>query len=167
MEKIVQYVGTNYGQAICKELRNKTTVILPEPVHTAAILMRHANRSKMIRDTQKDLKDAHEEQKTHLEDEIAAGDNEAKMKLALLKADITAADYQMTLDLPIELSEEEKTAHSNAWRSYRERNEKLIHHRDQAFSLILGQCTRLLEDKMKQDSDWLTVKASFDPLALY
>jgi hypothetical protein len=34
MEKIVlQYVGTNYGQAICNELRNKITVILPEPVH--------------------------------------------------------------------------------------------------------------------------------------
>jgi hypothetical protein len=32
---------------------------------------------------------------------------------------------------------------------------------------ILGQCTRLLEDKMKQDSDWLTVNTSFDPLALY
>jgi hypothetical protein len=167
VEKIVQYVGTNYGQDICNELRNKTTVILPEPVHTAAILTRHATRSKMIRDTQKDLQDAREEQKKHLEAEIAAGDIEAKMKLALLKADITAADYQMKLDIPIELTEEEKTSHSNAWKSHRERNQKLLQHRALAFSLILGQCTHLLEDKMKQDSDWLTVNTSFDPLALY
>jgi hypothetical protein len=139
MEKIVQYVGTNYGQAICKELRNKTTVIIPEPVHTAAILKRHATRSKMIRDTQKDLQDAREEQKKDLEDEIAAGVKEAKMKLAVVKAAIAEATYQMTLDIPIELTDSEKTSHNNAWRSYRERNEKLIHHRDQAFSLILGQ----------------------------
>jgi hypothetical protein len=108
MEKIVQYVavGTNYGQAICNELRNKITVILPEPVHTTAIPARHATRSKMIRTTQKDLQDAREEQRMDLEDEITAGVKEAKMKLAIVKA-AAEATYQMTLDIPIELTDSE------------------------------------------------------------
>jgi transposase len=91
-----------------------------------------------------------------LETEITAGVKEAKMKLAILKNAIAEAKYQMMLDIPIELTDSGKTANSNEWRSYRERTEKLITHRGQAFSLILGQCTRLLQDKMKQDTDWLT-----------
>jgi hypothetical protein len=39
--------------------------------------------------------------------------------------------------------------------------------RGQAYSLILGQCTQLLQDKMKQDASWTTVSASHDPLELY
>jgi hypothetical protein len=30
-----------------------------------------------------------------------------------------------------------------------------------------GQCTQLLQDKMKQDTDWNTVIISYDPLTLY
>ena len=40
-------------------------------------------------------------------------------------------------------------------------------HREQAFSLILSQCTQLLQDKMKQDADWNTVSTLYNPLTLY
>jgi hypothetical protein len=40
-------------------------------------------------------------------------------------------------------------------------------HQGQAYSLILGQCTQLLQDKMKQDASWTRVSASYDPLKLY
>jgi hypothetical protein len=43
-EKIGQYVGTTYGQDISNELLNKTTVTLPEPVRSAAVMTRHATR---------------------------------------------------------------------------------------------------------------------------
>jgi hypothetical protein len=43
----------------------------------------------------------------------------------------------------------------------------LIKHRGQAFSLIQGQCTQLMQEKMKQDADWNTVSISYDPLTLY
>jgi hypothetical protein len=33
--------------------------------------------------------------------------------------------------------------------------------------LIQGQCTQLLQDKMKQDMDWAVVSTSYDPLTLY
>jgi hypothetical protein len=100
MEKIVQYVGTsNYGQSICNELRNKITVILPEPVHTTAMLARHATRSTMIRTAQKNVQDGREEDRKDLETEVTAGVKEARMKLITLKNAIAETEYQMTLDL--------------------------------------------------------------------
>jgi hypothetical protein len=41
-EKLVQFVGTNYGQDISNELQNKIPVTLSEPVHTPEVLARHA-----------------------------------------------------------------------------------------------------------------------------
>jgi hypothetical protein len=67
----------------------------------------------------------------------------------------------------VELTDSEKTQFSNDWRTFRERNANLIKHRGQAFSLIQGQCTQLLQEKMKQDIDWNTVSTSYDPLTLY
>jgi hypothetical protein len=37
----------------------------------------------------------------------------------------------------------------------------------QAFSLILGQCMQLLQDRMKQDTNWNAVSSSYDNLDLY
>jgi uncharacterized protein CbrC (UPF0167 family) len=41
-EKLVQFVGTNYGQDISNELQNKIPMILSEPVYTLEVLARHA-----------------------------------------------------------------------------------------------------------------------------
>jgi hypothetical protein len=42
-EKLVQYVGTNYGQDISNELQNKIVDII-EPVHSAEVLRKHGLR---------------------------------------------------------------------------------------------------------------------------
>ena len=41
-EKLVQYVGTNYGQDIGNELQKKITVNLVETVHKPKVTARHA-----------------------------------------------------------------------------------------------------------------------------
>jgi hypothetical protein len=41
-EKLVQFVGTNYGWDISNELQNKIHVILTKPIHTLEVLARHA-----------------------------------------------------------------------------------------------------------------------------
>ena len=81
-------------------------------------------------------------------------DPEAPMKLAILNNAIAEGEFEQNMEVPIDMSDSEKTQYSNEWRSYRERNTQLTKHRGQAFSLILGQCTQLLQDKMKQDTDW-------------
>ena len=57
-EKLVQYVGMTYGQDISNELQNKATVTLPEPVHTAAVLARHATHEQMIHNGQANIQAA-------------------------------------------------------------------------------------------------------------
>jgi hypothetical protein len=167
-EKLVQYVGTNYGQDISNELQNRITVTLPEPVHTPAVIARHAIREQMIREGQDNLQLARLEEQLLLEEEVLAGDRSARMKLAILNNAIAEGDFQLTVDVPIEMTDSEKTQHSNKWQTYRERNAQLLKHRGQAFSLLLGQCTQLLQDRMKQGTDWIAVSTSYDPpLTLY
>jgi hypothetical protein len=167
-EKIVQYVGTTYGQDICNELQNKTMVTIPQPTHTTDVLNRHQARELMIRAGQANIQTACRAQANILQQAVDAGtDIEAPMKLAVLQNEIALGQYEMNQEVPIKLTDSEKTQYNNAWRTYRERNSNLEKHRGQAFSLVLGQCTQLLQDKMKQDPDWMATSMSYNPLALY
>ena len=74
------------------------------------------------------------------------------MKLAVLDNEIAQGDYKVNVDVPIIMTDSENTHSRNEWRTYRERNYQLTKHRGQGFSLILGQCTQLLQDKMNQDT---------------
>jgi hypothetical protein len=67
----------------------------------------------------------------------------------------------------MKLTDDEKTAHSNAWRIHQEMAESLKKSRGKIYSLLLGQCTQVLVDKMKQDTDWVTISESFDPNLLF
>jgi hypothetical protein len=167
-EKLVQYAGTSYGQDISNELHNKTTVVIPEPAHTAAVITRHAAREQMIRTGQANLQRARLARQTVLEAAVTAGtDPEAPIKLAILQNEIAEGEFQRHAEVPIELTDSEKSQYKIDWRTYRERNPLLSKHRGQTFSLILGQCTQLLQDRMKQDIDYNTVSTSYDPLLLY
>jgi hypothetical protein len=64
----------------------------------------------------------------------AGGDLDAPMKLAILNNAIAEADFEQSLEVPIELSDSEKTQYNNEWRTYRERNALLTKHRGQAHS---------------------------------
>jgi hypothetical protein len=167
-ENLAQYVGTNYGQDISNELQNKITVILVEPVHTDDVLLKHILRETMIRNGQMNIQRARKAQETILDAAVLAGlDTEAPMKLALLQNKIAQGGFSANSENPIVLNDSQKTQFRNEWRTYREHNDNLIKHRGQAFSLIQGQCTQLLQDKMKQDTDWSVVSTSYDPLTLY
>jgi hypothetical protein len=167
-EKLAQYVGTNYGQDISNKLQNKITVILVEPVHTDDVLLKHVLRETMIRQGQMNIQRARKAQETILDAAVIAGiDMEAPMKLAILQNKIAQEGFSANIEVPIVLNDSQKTQFSNEWRTYRERNADLIKYRGQAFSLIQVQCTQLLQDKMKQDTDWAVVTTSHDPLTLY
>jgi hypothetical protein len=160
-EKLAQSVGTKYGQDISNELQNKITVILVESVHTDDVLLKHSLRETMIRNGQMNIQRAQKAQETILDAAVLAGlDMEAPMKLALLQNEISQGGFSANIEVPIVLNDSQKTQFSNEWRTYRERNDNLIKHRSQAFSLIQGKCTRLLQDKMKQDTEWAVVSTS-------
>jgi hypothetical protein len=122
----------------------------------------------MIRNVQMNIQRDRKAQETILDAVVLAGlDMEAPMKLALLQNEIAQGGLSANIEVPIVLNDSQKTQFSNEWRTYRECNDNLIKHRGHAFSLIQGQYTQLLQDKMKQDTDWAVVSTSYNPLTLY
>ena len=169
MEKIVQYVGANLGPDIANELENKTESVLAEPAHTAAVLARHANREALVRANRANLQAAREARCTAIQ-AVIAGDptnTEAPMELAILQNEIAEAAFQDAQDVEVDLTKDERSEYEGRWKSHNVRKAKLEAHRGQAYSLMIGQCTQLLQDKMKQDPDWQAISASYEPLRLY
>ena len=86
---------------------------------------------------------------------------------AKLSVDISQGGYDLQVEVPIIMSENERSEYNNLCLTQRYRQAKLDMHRGQVFALILGQCTQLLQDKLIKDPSWLNVSSSYDPLELY
>ncbi len=67
----------------------------------------------------------------------------------------------------MKLIDNKEMVYSNAWRSHCETTEGLKKSRGKVYLLLLGQCTQVLVDKMKQDTTWVTVSELFDPILLF
>ena len=76
---------------------------------------------------------------------------------------MTKAEIKLIDEVDMKLTKDEKISHANAWRSHRETTENLKKRRGKVYSLLFGQCTQVLVDKMKQDTDWVTISKLFDP----
>jgi hypothetical protein len=87
-EKLVQYVGTNYGQDIRNELQNKITVDIIELVHSDYVLRKHGLREAMIRSGQRNIQWARIVQDIILQAAVVANDPDAPMKLEILQNEI-------------------------------------------------------------------------------
>jgi hypothetical protein len=149
-EKLVQYFGTNYGKDINNELQNKVWVVLTEPVHTNDVLARRSVREVMIRNGQLNIQQARQTQDTTLKASVQAGTYmDAPMKLAVLQNKIARGEFAASIEVPVELTDSEKTQFSNDWCNFREHKTNLIKHRCQ------------------YSSDWNTVSILYDPLNLH
>ena len=138
----MQYVGKNYSQDISNELQNKITVNLVEPVHSQEVTAIHVIQERMIRTGQENIQTARSTQRTIVEAAVTAAiDDTAPMKLAILENEISQGDYEQNMDIPIIMTDLEKTQSNKEWRTYRERYSQLTNHRGQGFLLIIGQCT--------------------------
>jgi hypothetical protein len=76
---------------------------------------------------------------------------------------IAKCNIELADKVEMKLTEDKKTAHANTWRTHREATDSLKKSRGKIYSLLIGQCTQVLVDKMKQDSDWVTISELFDP----
>ncbi len=165
-EKIAQYIGAKYGEDIVNELQNKTRIVFSAPAYPSTTMTQHALWIALARSQQAAMSTARLSSRTSLEAEIALapGDRSLVMELAKLNQDIAQVDFEAAQDVPIKLNDQERINYSNECRNHSRRISMLETHQGQAYSLILGQCTQLLQDKMKQDASWTTVSASYDPL---
>jgi hypothetical protein len=67
----------------------------------------------------------------------------------------------------MKLTKDEKISHSNAWRTHRETTESLKKSTGKVYSLLIGQCTQVLINKMKQETEWVAISEAFDPILLF
>ena len=87
--------------------------------------------------------------------------------MARLENDIADLEFESRQPVPHKLMSEEAAMYYNDGKTYSMRVATLEKHRGQAFATIIGQCTQLLLDKMKQEKTWEVVSASYKPLELY
>ena len=87
--------------------------------------------------------------------------------LAKVNNNIIQLEFEMSQEVDVLLSEKEKSEYHLDKKTYTDHVNKLSMHHEQVFGLIMGQCMQLLQDKMKQDAQWMTVSKSYDSLALY
>ncbi len=80
---------------------------------------------------------------------------------------IAKSNIKLNDEVKMRLTDNEKISHSNAWLTHQETTESLKKSRGKVYSLLLGQCTQVLVDKMKQDVDRVTISESFDPSLLF
>ena len=162
-------MGTSYGHGISNEIQNKIKLVLPEPEYNLAILTRYGTREIMVCDGQANLRTARDLHRTSLQTMIDTGNapTDTPFKLAVVENKIAQGDFDAMSPVLMVLTDAEKTANSNDWRSYRERTVNLLKHRGNTYSLILGQCNQLLHDRLKQEKNWAVVSVSYNPLQLY
>jgi hypothetical protein len=84
-EKLIQYLGTKFGGDIANEIQNRTTVVIPPPTYSIAVMARHAARKTLVCGQQNNL--------------LAA--NQAKKAIIMTRITTNPSN----LDLPIELAE--------------------------------------------------------------
>ena len=98
----MQYVGTDYGQDIRRELQNKIAVNLVEPIHAPEVIARHEIREWMIRTGQSNIQTYMATHSTIMEAAATAGiDDAAPTKLAILENKIAQGDYKVNAEVTI------------------------------------------------------------------
>jgi hypothetical protein len=164
-EKLVDHIGTTMGHEISTEIRTRTRVVLDKPDYDQAIKDRHEARKIRLNAQYLTLRQARENSLRTLQAVDEASRN--YVEIATIEIAMQEAEARQAEEPPVEMTNLEKTEYDNKWRTYREREANLEKQRGQAYSMIRGQCTEVLLDKMKQDPDWNQVQQnSNDPLGL-
>ncbi len=169
MEKMATYIGAKYGNEAAQEWTSGKKIVLLEPAYLQAVFIRHAERVKVTRERiELRLKSLRAEKTAIKAKIISAPTNHGLLKeLCEVDDQITKGDIELKDEVEMKLTDDEKTAHSNTWPSHRESSDSLKKSRGKIYSLLLGQCTQVLVDKMKQDVDWVKISGLFDLTLLF
>jgi hypothetical protein len=152
-EKIGQYVGIKYGEDIANELTNKAMVTIPPPVYSTVILLRHQEWERHVRRKQVNMRTALDVKLAQLQS--ASGTQDA-VAIAEVKNQVNDVVYHQGQEVPYNLTDSEKLEYSNERKTHSQHITTLEKHCGNVYALIYGQCTQILQDKMKQDKNWAT-----------
>jgi hypothetical protein len=143
-------------------------LVLLEPTYPPAILAQKAVRATAISARVTKMITNLEKQLEVIKKELVPDPNDLNLLKNQMEVEnkLELARFELTDVVEVKTTADEAMTFSNSWRTYRERTVRLVRSRGKVYSLVLGQCTTVLLDKMKQDADWQTVSDSYDPLKL-
>jgi len=123
MEKMATYIGTKYGDEAAQEWTTSgKKITLSEPAYSQAIRDRHAARVKATREQIEVRLKSLMAEKTAIEAEINQAPTDRGLLKELREVDdqIARGDIKLNDEVEMKLTDNERTAHSNAWRTHRE-----------------------------------------------
>ncbi len=88
-------------------------------------------------------------------------------KLLEIENEILRAEYSANLKIELPLTEEEKGEWQQSQKLYGDRCAKHILNQQKAFTIIIGQCTQRLQDKLHDNLQSETINKDQKPLELY
>jgi hypothetical protein len=168
-EKTATYIGTKYGDDVVQEWTSKKRIVLAEPTYSSAIETRHAERVRATREQLNQKMTSLEAEQDEILKEIATQPNNQDLmkERQEIEDQILKCEIDLNDEVEMKLTNDKKMAHSNTWHSHCETTEGLKKSRGTVYLLLLGQCTQVLVDKMKQDTTWVIVSELFDPIVLF
>ncbi len=92
---------------------------------------------------------------------------EDAVAIAEVENQVEDVAYHQGQEVPYNLTDSEKLEYGNKSKTHSQRIANLEKHCGNVYALIYGQCSQILQDKMKQDKNWATVSISYKPLELY
>jgi hypothetical protein len=162
------YIGTNYGDDACQEWLSEKQLVLQEPTYPDAILVRHRLRKIAVTNRVTKMITSLEKQLQVINTELLLVPNDLNLLKSQMEVEnkLELAKFDLTDVIEVKTTANDGMAFGNAWHTYCERMDRLVRSRGKVYSLVLGQCTTVLFDKMKQDADWQAASDSYDPLKL-
>jgi hypothetical protein len=157
-EAIVTYVSSHFGENVAKELQTRQRTVLPPPVLDPTIEAKWRAKLAVHQAIVQAKVDSYMKLLNTIEAAVAASPGD--LNLAEKQIEVTEkkskAEKELLEDPTVELvmTINEKYSHSNAHWTHREDNHKFSEKRAKVYSLMMGQCTVPLKDKMKEDPDW-------------
>ncbi len=127
MEKMATYIGNNYGNEAAQEWTSGKKITLSEPAYSQAIQNRHAARVKATREQIELRLKSPRAEKAAIEAEITQAPTDPGLLKELREVDdqIARGDIKLNDEVDMKLTDDERTAHSNTWRTHQETTESL------------------------------------------
>jgi hypothetical protein len=165
---VALYIGTNYGDDACQEWLSEKQMLLQEPTYPDSVLARHAVREKAVIARVTNRVTSLGKQLQVIEAELLLTPKDLNLLKSQMEVEnkLEISKFKLTDVVEVKTTADEGIAFSNSWRTYCERTDRLARSRGKVYSLVLGQCTTALLDKMKQDANWQVVSDSYNPLNL-
>ena len=154
------------------ELEMKKEFVALPPHYPASAILRQPDYENLIRKQQQNNLAKFQRRKVRLQAAINASTSDsncADREGNMFDVDnkIIQVEYNISVDVRVPLTKEEKGEWKTNEKAYNERVQKHLLNQQKAFAIILGQCTQRLQDKMHDDDKWKDVNKKQKPFELY